>query len=369
MPKTTLSIGNIIKTERGMCAVTLLVQEKNSHKILALTDSYTIALTRGIFSSNPTAKKIGDFKNRQLLENRNDDLGAMYNLFRVREKVETDNNIIGLNFAISRAANSSEIFLSEPKIVLGNGETANCELIEFDVKVNLEDSDRTFKLESAIIASINTAEENIFGGAPIVDARSRKIIGGVVGKLSRGWVISPLQRLIEKNDLKILTPKPKIKPILVDIASSNLNSLQSKLKSKSEYRELSSPNERSGAIRIAGVQLPTHKRTIIALQYIHGIGASSARKIIEEIGIGEDSRLNQLTDVKIREIGDKIDKEFVVEGDLRQKTTAKIKRLIDLGCYRGLRHRCHLPVRGQRTHTNARTRKRSQKLVAKQYKK
>ena len=109
--------------------------------------------------------------------------------------------------------------------------------------------------------------------------------------------------------------------------------------------------------RIAGVNIPTNKRAIIALQYIHGIGPTKAREIIEKVGIPESRRVSELSDSEVLQIRETIDRDYMVEGDLRREVSMNIKRLMDLGCYRGLRHRRGLPVRGQRTHTNARTRK------------
>ena len=109
--------------------------------------------------------------------------------------------------------------------------------------------------------------------------------------------------------------------------------------------------------RIAGVNIPTNKRVVIALQYIHGIGPAKARQIVTAIGIPDERRVSQLTDQEVLQIREMIDRDYIVEGDLRRETAMNIKRLMDLGCYRGLRHRKGLPVRGQRTHTNARTRK------------
>jgi small subunit ribosomal protein S13 len=116
--------------------------------------------------------------------------------------------------------------------------------------------------------------------------------------------------------------------------------------------------------RIAGVNIPTNKRVVIALQYIHGIGPKSARDIVGRVGIDDARRVNQLTDAEVLQIRETIDKDFTVEGDLRRETSTNIKRLMDLACYRGLRHRKGLPVRGQRTHTNARTRKGPAKPIA-----
>jgi len=116
--------------------------------------------------------------------------------------------------------------------------------------------------------------------------------------------------------------------------------------------------------RIAGVNIPTNKRVIIALQYIHGIGPKFAREIVTKVGIADDRRVNQLTDAEVLQIREAIDAEYRVEGDLRREVSMNIKRLMDLGCYRGLRHRRSLPVRGQRTHTNARTRKGPAKAIA-----
>ena len=109
--------------------------------------------------------------------------------------------------------------------------------------------------------------------------------------------------------------------------------------------------------RIAGVNIPTQKRVVIALTYIHGIGPKFASEIIEKVGIPAERRAHQLTDAEVLQIRETIDRDYQVEGDLRRETSMNIKRLMDLGCYRGLRHRRGLPVRGQRTHTNARTRK------------
>ncbi len=116
--------------------------------------------------------------------------------------------------------------------------------------------------------------------------------------------------------------------------------------------------------RIAGVNIPTNKRTVIALQYIYGIGQKFAAEIIEKAGIPAERRVNQLTDAEVLQIREIIDSDYAVEGDLRREVSMNIKRLMDLGCYRGLRHRRSLPVRGQRTHTNARTRKGPAKAIA-----
>ena len=116
--------------------------------------------------------------------------------------------------------------------------------------------------------------------------------------------------------------------------------------------------------RIAGVNIPTQKRVVIALQYIHGIGEKYATDICARVGIPADRRVNQLTDAEVLQIREAIDRDYLVEGDLRREVSMNIKRLMDLGCYRGLRHRRSLPVRGQRTHTNARTRKGKSKPIA-----
>ena len=116
--------------------------------------------------------------------------------------------------------------------------------------------------------------------------------------------------------------------------------------------------------RIAGVNIPTKQRVEIALTYIHGIGTTSARSICAKAGIAEERRLNDLTEDELAKLRDIIDEDHLVEGDLRRKTSMDIKRYLDLGCLRGLRHRRNLPVRGQRTHTNARTRKGPAKAIA-----
>jgi small subunit ribosomal protein S13 len=116
--------------------------------------------------------------------------------------------------------------------------------------------------------------------------------------------------------------------------------------------------------RIAGVNLPTNKRVIIALTYIHGIGRTGAVKIADKLKIDHSRRVQDLSDAEILQIRETIDADFTVEGDLRRTTSLNIKRLMDLACYRGLRHRKGLPVRGQRTHTNARTRKGKPKAIA-----
>ena len=116
--------------------------------------------------------------------------------------------------------------------------------------------------------------------------------------------------------------------------------------------------------RIAGVNIPTAKRVVIALQYIHGIGARKAQEIVEKVNIPAERRVNQLTDAEVLAIRETIDRDYMVEGDLRREVSMNIKRLMDLGAYRGLRHRRSLPTRGQRTHTNARTRKGKSKPIA-----
>lgn len=116
--------------------------------------------------------------------------------------------------------------------------------------------------------------------------------------------------------------------------------------------------------RIAGVNIPTNKRVIIALTYIHGIGRTKAVEIVEKLKIDPARRVQDLTDQEVLQIRETIDADHMVEGDLRRETAMNIKRLMDLACYRGLRHRKGLPVRGQRTHTNARTRKGKPKAIA-----
>jgi small subunit ribosomal protein S13 len=116
--------------------------------------------------------------------------------------------------------------------------------------------------------------------------------------------------------------------------------------------------------RIAGVNIPTQKRVEIGLTYIHGIGRTKAREICTKCKIPAERRVNELSEQEVIEIRETIDRDYSVEGDLRREVAMNIKRLMDLGCYRGLRHRKGLPVRGQRTHTNARTRKGPARPIA-----
>jgi len=116
--------------------------------------------------------------------------------------------------------------------------------------------------------------------------------------------------------------------------------------------------------RIAGIDLPRNKRIEVALTYIYGIGRSSSQEILTKAGVDMNTRTDDLTEAEIAQIRETIDREFKVEGDLRRDISMNIKRLMDLGCYRGLRHRRGLPVRGQKTKTNARTRKGPRKTVA-----
>ncbi|MEM9810592.1 MAG: 30S ribosomal protein S13 [Pseudomonadota bacterium] len=116
--------------------------------------------------------------------------------------------------------------------------------------------------------------------------------------------------------------------------------------------------------RIAGVNIPNNKRVHIALTYIHGIGRTKALEIVEKTNLDTARRVQDLTDAEVLRIREAIDADYTVEGDLRRENAQNIKRLMDLGCYRGLRHRRGLPVRGQRTHTNARTRKGPAKPIA-----
>ncbi|HKA65150.1 MAG TPA: 30S ribosomal protein S13 [Methyloceanibacter sp.] len=116
--------------------------------------------------------------------------------------------------------------------------------------------------------------------------------------------------------------------------------------------------------RIAGVNIPSNKRVEVALTYIHGIGDTFAKQILAKVGIPPERRVSQLTESEVIQIREVIDRDYMVEGDLRRDVAMNIKRLMDLGCYRGLRHRRGLPVHGQRTHTNARTRKGPAKPIA-----
>lgn len=116
--------------------------------------------------------------------------------------------------------------------------------------------------------------------------------------------------------------------------------------------------------RIAGVNIPTAKRVEIALTYIHGIGQTKAKEICKKVSIPAERRVNELSDAEVLQIRETIDADYLVEGDLRREVAVNVKRLMDLGCYRGLRHRRGLPVRGQRTHTNARTRKGPARPIA-----
>ncbi len=116
--------------------------------------------------------------------------------------------------------------------------------------------------------------------------------------------------------------------------------------------------------RIAGVNIPTAKRVVVGLTYIHGLGHTRAKEICEKVGISDERRVNELSDAEVIKIRETIDAGYLVEGDLRREVSINIKRLLDLGAYRGLRHRRNLPVRGQRTHTNARTRKGPSRAIA-----
>ncbi len=116
--------------------------------------------------------------------------------------------------------------------------------------------------------------------------------------------------------------------------------------------------------RIAGVDIPREKRVEISLTYIYGIGPTTSKKLLDRTGISPDTRVNQLTDDEVNRLRDIIEKEMIVEGDLRREVAMNIKRLIDINCYRGIRHRRGLPLRGQRTKTNARTRRGPRRAVA-----
>jgi small subunit ribosomal protein S13 len=129
-------------------------------------------------------------------------------------------------------------------------------------------------------------------------------------------------------------------------------------------RQRAARQRSSDVARIAGVNIPTNKRVVIALQYIHGIGPAKAREIVSKVNIPAERRVNELSDAEVLQIRETIDRDYMVEGDLRRDVSMNIKRLMDLGSYRGLRHRRGLPVRGQRTHTNARTRKGPAKPIA-----
>jgi small subunit ribosomal protein S13 len=140
-------------------------------------------------------------------------------------------------------------------------------------------------------------------------------------------------------------------------AKNLMKRLQGPVSTGRRHNRAQSPQMENEMARIAGVNIPTNKRVVIALQYIHGIGAKKAEEICEKVSIPAERRVNQLTDAEVLQIRETIDRDYMVEGDLRREVAMNIKRLMDLGCYRGVRHRKGLPMRGQRTRTNARTRK------------
>lgn len=162
--------------------------------------------------------------------------------------------------------------------------------------------------------------------------------------------------MVNARSLRVLTDHLDAKPA----GCQNLRALVVK-----KGPGFTDPQRKDSALaRIAGVNIPTGKRVPIALTYITGIGNTTAAKICEDTGIEMTRRVNDLSDAEVLKIREYIDANLTVEGDLRRETTMNIKRLMDLGCYRGLRHRRNLPVRGQRTHTNARTRKGPAKAIA-----
>jgi small subunit ribosomal protein S13 len=162
------------------------------------------------------------------------------------------------------------------------------------------------------------------------------------------------------------------KPLRIGACGQQIRSAQgpastgrAKLKGDRLRLEAQAPDHMETTMaRIAGVNIPTNKRVVIALQYIHGIGPKKAQEIMDKVNLTPDRRVNQLTDAEVLQIRETIDRDYMVEGDLRRDVSMNIKRLMDLGAYRGLRHRRSLPVRGQRTHTNARTRKGKSKPIA-----
>lgn len=182
-------------------------------------------------------------------------------------------------------------------------------------------------------------------GAPVV-TRSGELVGIVVATDSEGAILAPLHEALRDLSLEIFVQE-KRNVDWASVASANISPAPT-----SRQR-----GALTGGGRIAGVNVPTNKRVEIALQYIHGIGRTRAREICTHVGIAESQRFRDLSDEAVLRIREHIDKNYTVEGDLRRETAMNIKRLMDLACYRGLRHRRGLPVRGQRTHTNARTRK------------
>jgi len=148
------------------------------------------------------------------------------------------------------------------------------------------------------------------------------------------------------------------------VLSGDVNALRWRVPAVRQGSASLSVEQENSVARIAGVNIPTNKRVIIALTYIHGIGPAKAKQIVDKLGIEHSRRVQDLSDQEVLHIRETIDADHIVEGDLRRETAMNIKRLMDLACYRGLRHRKGLPVRGQRTHTNARTRKGKAKPIA-----
>lgn len=225
-----------------------------------------------------------------------------------------------------------------PTVVVGYG-------VPFDFE---DDSGRERVIEGGLeVASADGDEPHGRpgdAGAPVVTQDGR-LVGVVVALGEASSIVAPVHEVFEAHGLEVFLRQMKAEPRPPQLVGQ-----------RSRYADTAEPTI-SGNPRIAGVSLPGRKRIVIALQYIYGIGRYTAEQVCNELNISFDIRANALTNAHVLAIREYIDQNLMVEGDLRREVAVNIKRLTDLACYRGLRHRKGLPVRGQRTHTNARTRK------------
>lgn len=228
-------------------------------------------------------------------------------------------------------------------LLRANGATVPVEIVSVGLTFDLQDDDGSMTTFRGGVEISGREEGHPHatagdGGAPVVTTSGR-LVGVVVAVGDETSVVAPLDTVVRDAAVELfIREKHKKSPAAVSPQTLKANA------------------NRVGG-RLAGVNIPANKRVVIALQYIHGIGATSAKAICAKVGVADHVRVNQLTDEKFYEIREVISNNYTVEGDLRRETSMNIKRLMDLNCYRGSRHRKGLPVRGQRTHTNARTRK------------
>lgn len=332
----------------------VVVRDPKDGRFYGITVDALLGADDVVISGAGARRRVGRKTRRQLIRRTLDserEVAELLGFIEIDQLPDADDRHPGFDARVVRTAPVLDAIEAELYTLRTDGSVAPTRLTGYGVSFDLEGEEGLSSYRGALeVVAAETAGSPARegdAGVPVVTADGR-LIGVVVAADDDGAVVAPLHDLLGALSLEI-SMRPKRDSSWREVAVA-----RPAAKLSAEPRPTGSLS--SGG-RIAGVNIPLNKRVEIALTYIHGIGPARGRQIREDLGILAELRVNQLTDAQLARIREYIDQNFTVEGDLRRETQDNIKRLMDLACYRGIRHRRGLPVRGQRTHSNARTRK------------